>query len=141
MSSSETPLFKREKQICVFLENKPGRFAEVCDLLYANGINIRAMNVTPSADYGVMRMVVDDSGRAITALEGERVPFLESEVLAVEVADRPGVAAALGRQLADAGVNIEYTYFSGGAPGSKALMIFMVSDLDKAVENLEEPPA
>lgn len=134
-------MFKRETQICVFLENKPGRFAEVCDLLYANGINIRAMNVTPSADYGVMRMVVDDSPRAITALEGERVPFLESDVLAVEVADRPGVAAALGRQLADAGVNIEYTYFSGTSPGSKALMIFMVSDLDRALENLEEPPA
>jgi hypothetical protein len=134
-------MFKRETQICVFLENKPGRFAEVCDLLYANGINIRAMNVTPTADYGVMRMVVDDSGRAISALEGERVPFLESDVLAVEVADRPGVAAALGRQLAAAGVNIEYTYFSGTAPGSKALMIFMVSDLDKALQSLEEPRA
>jgi len=134
-------MFKRETQICVFLENKPGRFAEVCDLLYANGVNIRAMNVTPSADYGVMRMVVDDSGRAIAALEGERVPFLESDVLAVEVADRPGVAATLGRRLAEAGVNIEYTYFSGAAPGSNALMIFMVSDLDKALENLKEPPA
>jgi hypothetical protein len=134
-------MFKRETQICVFLENKPGRFAEVCDLLYANGINIRAMNVTPNADYGVMRMVVDDSGRATRALEGERVSFLESDVLAVEVADRPGVAAALGRQLADAGVNIEYTYFSGSAPGSKALMIFMVSDLDKALQSLEDSPA
>ena len=134
-------MFKRETQVCVFLENKPGRFAEVCDLLYANGINIRAMNVTPSADYGVMRMVVDDSKRAISALEVERVPFLESDVLAVEVADRPGVAAALGRQLAEAGVNIEYTYFSGASPGSKALMIFMVSDLDKALQSLDEPPA
>ena len=131
-------MFKQETQICVFLENKPGRFAEVCDLLYANGINIRAMNVTPSADYGVMRMVVDDSPRAIGALEQERVPFLESDVLAVEVADRPGVAATLGRKLADAGVNIEYTYFSGASSGSKALMIFMVSDLDTALAALEK---
>ncbi len=133
-------MFKREKQICVFMENKPGRFAEVCDLLYAHGVNIRAMNVTPSADYGVMRMVVDDSSRAIAALEGERVSFLESEVLAVEVADRPGVAATLGKQLAEAGVNIEYTYFSGSSPGTKALMIFMVSDLDKALQSLEGFP-
>jgi hypothetical protein len=131
-------MFKHETQICVFLENKPGRFAEVCDLLYANGVNIRAMNVTPSADFGVMRMVVDDAGRAITALEAERLPFLESDVLAVEVADRPGVAATLGRKLADAGVNIEYTYFSGSSPGSRALMIFMVSDLDAALAALEE---
>jgi hypothetical protein len=133
-------MFRRETQICVFMENKPGRFAEVCDLLYANGVNIRAMNVTPSSDHGVMRMVVDDSARAIAALEGERVPFLESDVLAVEVADRPGVAATLGRKLADAGVNIEYTYFSGASPGTKALMIFMVSDLDKALKGLEDSP-
>jgi hypothetical protein len=66
------------------------------------------------------------------------LPFLESDVLAVEVADRPGVAATLGRKLADAGVNIEYTYFSGSSPGSRALMIFMVSDLDAALAALEE---
>lgn len=131
-------MFKRETQICVFLENKPGRFAEVCDLLYASGVNIRAMNVTPSADFGVMRMVVDDAAKATAALAGERVAFLESDVLSVEVPDRPGVAATLGRKLADAGVNIEYTYFSGSSPGTRALMIFMVSNLDAALEALEE---
>jgi hypothetical protein len=131
-------MFERKTQICVFLENKPGRFAEVCDLLYANGINIRAMNVMPSVDYGVMRMVVNDSQKAIAALEQERVPFLESDVLAVEVADRPGIAATLGRRLADAGVNIEYTYFSGASSGSRALMIFMVSDLDTALAAMQE---
>ena len=129
--------FKREPQLCVFMENRPGRFAEVCDLLYGQGINIRAMNVTPNLDFGVMRMVVDDADRATVALEAERIPFLETEVLTLEVANRPGVAAALAHQLAGAGINIEYTYFSGGEPGSRALMIFMVSDPERAEESLK----
>lgn len=131
-------MYKRETQLCVFLENKPGKFAEVCDLISAKGIDIRAMNVSPSADFGVMRMVVDDSEAAVLALESEHVPFLESEVLTAEVPRGSGTAGSLGRTLANAGINIEYTYFSGGDPGSATLMVFMVSDIDQALEVLHQ---
>jgi hypothetical protein len=129
-------MFKREIQICIFPKNQPGRFAEVCDLLFAHGVDIRAMNVTPTADFGVIRMVVDDAKKAKTALEREKVPFIENEVLSAEVTNQQGVAATLGRKLAEAGINIEYSYFSSGDPGSSALMIFMVSDLERALRVL-----
>jgi hypothetical protein len=136
--SEEVPVFRRETQVCIFLKNKPGRFAEVCDLLYAKGINIRALNVTPGPDYSVMRMVINNPSSAIVALEEERIPFLESEVLIAEVPNRPGVAAKVGRKLSDSGINIEYTYFSGGEPETSALMVFMVSDLDRALSTLAQ---
>ena len=133
-------MFKKETQICVFLRNKPGGFAEVCDLLFARGVDIRAMNVTPGPDFGIMRMVVSEASKAVLALEEQQIPFLESEVLAAEVPNRPGVAAKLGRKLADGGINIEYTYFSSGDPGSPALMVFMVSDIERALATLGQSP-
>jgi len=129
-------MFRRETQICIFPKNQPGRFAEVCDLLFSKGIDIRAMSVTPSADFGVIRMVVDNADKAREALELEKVPFTENQVLAAEVSNQQGVAATLGHKLAAAGINIEYSYFSSGDPGSSALMIFMVSDLDGALRAL-----
>jgi hypothetical protein len=95
------------------------------------------MTVTPAADHGTMRMIVSDSTKAISALEAQRIPYLESEALTVEVSNHPGVAAVLGRKLAQAGINIEYTYFSGGEPGRTALMVFMVSDLEGALDLLQ----
>jgi hypothetical protein len=133
-------VFRKESQICVFLKNAPGCFADVCDLLYTKGVNIRALNVTPGPDFGIVRMVVDDASRAVVALEEERIPILEGDVLVAEVPNRPGVAAKLGKALAAAGINIEYTYFSSGSPDSPALMVFMVSDLERALQTLSQTP-
>lgn len=129
-------MFQKDIQLCVFLRNQVGKLAEVCDLLGSRGVNIRALNVSPGPDFGVMRMVVDDVGRAEAALEEQGLPYLEVEVLAADLPNRPGMAARLGKALSDAGVNIEYTYFSGGAPETKALMVFMVSDIEKALDCL-----
>lgn len=129
-------MFQKDIQLCVFLRNQVGKLAEVCDLLGSRGVNIRALNVSPGPDFGVMRMVVDEVGRAEAALEEQGLPFLEVEVLTAELPNRPGMAARLGKKLSEAGVNIEYTFFSGGAPETTALLVFMVSDIEKALECL-----
>ncbi len=131
-------MFQKDIQLCVFLRNQVGKLAEVCDLLGSRGVNIRALNVSPGPDFGVMRMVVDEAGRAEAALEEQGLPFLEVEVLTAELPNRPGMAARLGKKLSEAGVNIEYTFFSGGAPETNALLVFMVSDIEKALECLKD---
>lgn len=133
-------MFQKDIQLCVFLRNQVGKLAEVCDLLGSRGVNIRALNVSPGPDFGVMRMVVDEVGRAEAALEEQGLPYLEVEVLTAELPNRPGMAAQMGKKLSEAGVNIEYTFFSGGAPETTALLVFMVSDIEKALECLGNHP-
>ena len=132
-------MFKPYVQITVFIRNKPGRFAELCDLLYARGVDIRAMSVNPDADFGVVRLVVDQVEEAAQALHEEGLMFMRNEVLIAEVPNRAGMAAGIGHRLAQAGVNIEYTYFSGGDENTMALLIFKVADLDSAMEKLADP--
>lgn len=132
-------MFKPHVQITVFIRNQHGRFAELCDLLYAKGVDIRAMTVNPDSDFGVVRLVVDRIEEAAKALHEEGLMFMRNEVLVAEVPNKPGMAAGVGHRLAQAGVNIEYTYFSGGEENSMALMVFKVADLDSAMEKLADP--
>mgnify|MGYP001820572029 CR=1 FL=1 len=131
--------YTKQIQLSLILDHNPGRFAEICDLLYSRGVDIRAMNGTSNTDFAIMRMVVDQANVASEALEAEGIPFIQSEVLAVEVQNKPGMAAGLGHRLAQAGINIEYSYFSAGEPGTQALMVFRILDLDRALTLLSQP--
>lgn len=129
-------MFEQRTQLSVMLENVPGRFGEVCELLYEAGVDILAMTATPIGESGILRMVVDDAERAVAGLKERNIPYLQTEVLVASVPNEPGMAAGLGQQFSQARVNIEYTYFSGGQPGTQARLIFKVSDVDDALVRL-----
>ena len=133
-------MFRRQIQLCVFIENRPGRFAEFCDEVYGLGVDILAMNLHADNEVGILRMIVDDTPTAIAALEKDAIPFLLTEVLVIEVPNKQGMAAGVGHRLAEAKINIEYTYFSSGATVAPALMVFKVSDLELALEKLQKSP-
>ena len=130
-------MFKRGIQLCAFLENRAGSFTEFCERLYERGVNIRAMNLHSDNEVGILRMVVDDTQMAITVLRDEQIPFLQTEVLVVEVPNQQGMAAGVGHRLTEASIDIEYTYFSSGQSEAPALMVFKVSDLEAALTRLK----
>lgn len=127
----------RAKQISVFLENKRGRLAEVTRLLADNGVNIRALCIAETVDYGVLRLVVDDPDRAHRALTGAGFTVTDTEVLAVELVDRPGGLADVIEPLAEAGISVEYVYAFVGKSGESAVVILRVEDIERAIELLK----
>lgn len=118
------------EQLSVFLENKPGVLAKFCATLSAEKINIRGISVTDSVDHAVVRMVVDEPTKALHLLGERHTLALETEVLAVELEDRPGALAGVAKKLADAEINIEYAY--GSSSENKSLLFMRVSDIQKA---------
>ncbi|MEM4291930.1 MAG: ACT domain-containing protein [Archaeoglobaceae archaeon] len=125
------------KQISVFVENKPGRLSAVTQVLFDKGINLRAFTIADAGDFGVIRMVVDKTEEAYKALKEAGFTVTVNEVLAVEVEDKPGELFKISKALGDAGVNIEYVY-AFTSKKRKALIIFRVSDSEKAKQILEK---
>ncbi|MFQ5714202.1 MAG: ACT domain-containing protein [Candidatus Scalinduaceae bacterium] len=125
------------KQLTILLENKPGALAQACSELATKDINILAMSVLDTIDSGLIRMVVSDPARAKKVLEGSGLNVIETDVLALEMTDKPGTLAEIARQLYKARINIEYAYVSVPPDKGKSLGIFWVSNLKKASEILE----
>ena len=125
------------KQLTILLENKPGALAQVCSELATKDINILAMSVLDTIDSGLIRMVVSDPARAKKVLEGSSLNVIETDVLALEMTDKPGTLAEIAKQLYKARINIEYAYVSVPPDKGKSLGIFWVSNLKKASEILE----
>jgi hypothetical protein len=125
------------KQLTILLENKPGALAQVCSELATKDINILAMSVLDTIDSGLIRMVVSDPARAKKVLEGSSLNVIETDVLALEMTDKPGTLAEIAKQLYKARINIEYAYVSVPPNKGKSLGIFWVSNLKKASEILE----
>ncbi|MBI9084346.1 MAG: ACT domain-containing protein [Desulfobacterales bacterium] len=128
----------RIKQISIFLENKPGRLAEVTEILSEGGINIRALSVADTSDFGVLRLIVDDSDKAETIMKNNGFTVRKTDVVAVGVSDRPGGLHAILDMLLKAGVNVEYLYAFVHPAGGKAVMIFRFDKIDEAVGKLRE---
>ena len=127
------------KQLSIFLENRKGRLLEVTQVLAEANVNIRALALAESAEFGILRLVVDNPEKARSVLSSSGFTVKEQEVFAVEVPDRPGGFYQVVRLLADADINIDYTYaFVGGK--DKAILIFKVPDdlLDKALEVISQ---
>ena len=115
-----------EKQLSLFLVNKPGVLADVCKTLGANGINIRGMSISDTVDHAVIRLIVDDPKKASHVLGDHGVLVIETDVLAVQVGNHPGELAKIARKLSRGKVNIEYAY--GTSDGSASTMFIRVSD-------------
>lgn len=125
-------------QISVFLENQAGKLSEVTDLLAENGIDLRAINIAESSDYGVLRVITDDSEKAVEVLRDKGFILNCTAVLGVSVPDRPGGLANLLRILADEKFDVEYMYSVFGQPNGLAYMILRVDDIDEVRAVLEK---
>ena len=125
------------KQISVFLENHPGKLAEFAAVLSAQKINLRAISVAEAADFGIVRIIVDDVFNAVTILKGEGYICKITDVLAVEVQDEPGMLADMIGILGAEGINIEYMYTILGKKKDVAYMIIRTNEDAKAAKILE----
>lgn len=120
------------KQISVFLENKAGRLSHVTRVLGEANINIRALSIADTSDFGILRIIVNDPARAYKILKEAGFIVSETEVIAVQVPDSPGGLAAVLEQMAEASVNIEYLYAFLGTSNNDALVVFKVEDIQQA---------
>jgi hypothetical protein len=116
------------KQISVFLENSLGRLAEVTAVIGESGVNLRAASVADTADFGILRLVVDNPDRAISVLEAAGFTAKVTEVFGVELDDSPGGLARVMQIFDENGVNIEYLYTSLEHKSEKVVIIFRVED-------------
>lgn len=124
------------KQISIFLENKPGKLSEFTKILEQNNINMRALSLAEAEDFGILRLIVDDSYKAACVLKENNYIFSITPVLAVGIPDRPGSLVKILDLLGDNGVNLEYTYAFTTRKKDMAYMIFRVTDNEKAIEVL-----
>ena len=123
---------KVEKQLSLFLENKPGTLAAVCQALADEAVNIHAISVVDAVDHAVVRMVVSDPTKAIHLLGEHGVLVIERDVLMVEGRSRPGELAQIAKTLAKHKVNIEYAYSATLPEATRGAMILRVDNLAKA---------
>lgn len=128
----------RAKQISVFLENKAGRLAEVTGILAEADVNIRALALADTSDFGVLRLIVNDNQKALAALKNRGFTVGETDVVAVEVEDKPGGLHRILAILRSAELNVEYMYAFVTQSGSNAIMIFRFDSIDAAVNVLQE---
>ena len=127
------------KQLSVFLENRKGRLLEVTEALTGAEINIRALAMAESAEFGILRLVVNNPEKARSALSAGGFTVAEQSVFAVEVSDEPGSFHKVVKILAGEDINVDYTYAFVG-DSSKAVLIFKVSEdaLEKAMTALDK---
>jgi hypothetical protein len=118
------------KQISVFLENVSGRLAEVTKILSDGGINLRAITIADTADFGILRIVSDSPEDTLKLLEEKGFTARVTEVLAVEIEDRPGGLARVMEIFFNNNVNIEYLYASLEKNRDNAVVIFKVEDIE-----------
>jgi hypothetical protein len=132
---------KTVTQFSIFLVNKPGVLAQVAKALADEKVNIVAMTLVDSQEHGVLRLVVEDPADARAVIKKLNLPATETEVLSLELNNRPGMLADIAGLLARAHVNINYAYVSSGAPGGHTTGIFKVNDAKKATHVLKETGA
>ena len=126
------------KQVSIFLENKIGHLRMVTEELKKANLNIRAISLADSENFGVLRMVVEDPDRACSVLRQANHAVKETEVIAVEVPDRPGGLSDVLKTLEDSRVNIEYMYAVLERKSEKAVIILRVENIDGVIEELEK---
>ena len=123
-------------QISVFLENRTGKLAEITGLLAENKINLRAISIAETADYGVLRIIADDSEKATNVLLNSGNIINMNPVTVVAVPDKPACLSELLNMLAQSNVSIEYMYSLFTHQNDKAYMVFRVTDYENFIELL-----
>lgn len=123
----------KAEQLSIYVENEPGRLAEVVAALAENNVNLRALSLADTKDFGFLRLITDRPEEAKKALSAKGFSAEVTEVLAVEVPDKPGGLSRILTAFAEAGLNVEYMYaFVGQLAGGGAVVIFRLNDLDRA---------
>ena len=125
-------------QLAVFLANRPGALARVCEAMARAEINIYALATSDTVDHTVIRMVVSDPTKALMLLGEAGTLALETEVLMIEIESQPGVLSKIADRLAEADVNIEYVYLAGSRAVGKGLIVLRPSDVEKARRALQD---
>ena len=126
------------KQISVFLENKCGRLVRVTQVLGEAGVNIRALSIADTSDFGILRLIVDRPDQACQILREKGFMATETEVIAVEVEDVPGGLARILSYLEAASINIEYLYSFVEKPARDALILMRVEKITEALQVLKD---
>jgi hypothetical protein len=124
------------RQVSVFIENKVGRIMEITEVLGESKINLRALSLADTSDFGILRMIVDNVDKALRVLKDRGFIVKETEVVAVEVPDKPGGLAQVLEVLCIENINVEYMYAFFEQPKDKALLIFRFEDAGKAINVL-----
>lgn len=124
-------------QLSLFLENEPGQIIEPCNILARSGIDIRTLTLADTKEFGILRLIVSDWQKAVEVLGKEGYITNVTEVVAVEVPDRPGGLSELLGVLATTEVNIEYMYAFTFGRGDKAVLIFRFDRPDDAIAQLQ----
>lgn len=123
-------------QLALFLENKPGTLAAVCDALAAENINIYALTISDTVDHSVVRMVISDPHKALGIFEDHGTLVVESDVILIEHDNKPGSLSRVAKKLAACDVNIEYAYLASGPHCEVGTLVLRVSDINKALDVL-----
>ncbi len=123
-------------QVSIFLENRSGGLADVAEVLARNNVDMKAVSVADMSDFGILRLIVDDAERTRGVLKDAGFTVDKTDVVAVEVPDRPGGLADTLRALRTGGINVEYMYSAARKSGDRAVIIFRFDDAKKAVEVL-----
>lgn len=126
------------KQISVFMENRPGRLAEITKVLSDNNIDMRAINIADTTDFGILRMIVDDAEKAEKILRENHMTASVTDVLAVSIDDTVGAFSSVIEILKDADISIEYIYSFIGEKSSKAVIVIKTNDCERSAVVLRD---
>ncbi|MBR5328739.1 MAG: ACT domain-containing protein [Firmicutes bacterium] len=125
------------QQISVFLPNKPGSFCDIAKALSENNVNMRAMSVADTSDFGILRIIVDDNEKACAVLKEAGCICKETPVVAIKVDDKPGALVGILQALRDAEISLEYMYaFTAKTEG--AYIVCRVNDVEKTIDALKD---
>jgi hypothetical protein len=126
------------EQISIFLENRPGALEGVTKVISDANINIRALSLADTSDFGILRLIVNDVEKARGILKEKGYTVKRTEVVAVEVPDRPGGLHSIMAALSNKGINVEYMYAYVERSGENAIIIFRFNPIDAAIKVLQE---
>ena len=124
------------EQISIFIENKSGRLAEVTRVLGEAGVNIRTLSLADTSDFGILRLIVDQTDKAKEVLKENAFTVSKTEVVAVQVPDRPNGLSGILQVLDGGNINVEYMYAFVERSGEDAVIIFRFDDIEGAIKTL-----
>jgi hypothetical protein len=125
------------EQISIFIENKSGRLAEITRVLGEAGVNIRALSLADTSDFGILRLIVNEAQLAKDVLKAKGFTVSMTEVVAVEIPDKPGGLSSILQVLDGQQINVEYMYAFVERCGGNAVIIFRFDETDKAISVLK----
>lgn len=129
-------MVKKEKQLSIFLENRPGGLAKICGTLAEAGVNILALTIHDTVDHAIVRLLADRPVKALLLLEQHGLYILESDVIVMELDNRPGALAEAAQSLAHADINVEYAYCTAIDRQGTGCLILKTKEMERTIEIL-----